>query len=146
MIIVAVDIAKDKHDCFITNTEGEVREYESFSVKEEKAVPYWLKILSDNKSMIVTASAAAQKAVEKPRKRSRIKTVNLVYSANQLKAKKIEKQTTVTTSNSLFDDLSAEEKEMLEQSTPAAIDSPSPAVAEADPSNCRQKSPGIPIR
>ena len=75
--------------------------------------------------------SAAQKAVEKPRKRSRIKTVNLVYSANQLKAKKIEKQKTVTTSNSLFDDLSAEEKEMLEQSTPAATDSPSPAVAEA---------------
>ena len=24
MIIVAVDVAKDKHDCFITNTEGEV--------------------------------------------------------------------------------------------------------------------------
>ena len=24
MIIVAVDIAKDKHDCFITNSEGEV--------------------------------------------------------------------------------------------------------------------------
>ncbi|MBP3736276.1 MAG: transposase, partial [Lachnospiraceae bacterium] len=24
MIIVAVDVAKDKHDCFITNTDGEV--------------------------------------------------------------------------------------------------------------------------
>ena len=59
--------------------------------------------------------SAAQKATDKPKKRSRIKTVDLVYSANQLKAKKIDKQKTVTTSNSLFDDLSAEEKEMLEQ-------------------------------
>ena len=60
--------------------------------------------------------SAAQKAVEKPKKRNRIKTVDLVYSANQLKAKKIEKQTTVAApSNSLFNDLSQEEKEMLEQ-------------------------------
>ena len=58
--------------------------------------------------------SAAQKAVEKPKKRNRIKTVDHVYSANQLKAKKIEKQTTVAAlSNSLFDDLSQEEKEML---------------------------------
>ena len=49
--------------------------------------------------------SAAQKATDKPKKRSRIKTVDLVYSANQLKAKKIDKQKTVTTSNTLFDDL-----------------------------------------
>jgi len=24
MIIVAIDVAKDKHDCFITNTDGEI--------------------------------------------------------------------------------------------------------------------------
>ena len=31
MIIVAIDIAKDKHDCFITNSEGEVL-FDSFVV------------------------------------------------------------------------------------------------------------------
>ena len=33
--------------------------------------------------------SAAQKATDKPKKRSRIKTVDLVYSANQLKAKRL---------------------------------------------------------
>jgi transposase len=31
MIIVAVDVAKDKHDCFITNTDGEIL-FESFVI------------------------------------------------------------------------------------------------------------------
>ena len=31
MIIAAVDIAKDKHDCFITNSEGEVL-FDSFVI------------------------------------------------------------------------------------------------------------------
>ena len=31
MIIVAVDVAKDKHDCFITNTDGEVL-FEAFVI------------------------------------------------------------------------------------------------------------------
>ena len=31
MIIVAVDVAKDKHDCFITNTDGEVL-YDAFTI------------------------------------------------------------------------------------------------------------------
>ncbi|MBE5914416.1 MAG: IS110 family transposase, partial [Pseudobutyrivibrio ruminis] len=30
MIIVGIDVAKDKHDCFITNTDGEVL-FKSFS-------------------------------------------------------------------------------------------------------------------
>ena len=60
------------------------------------------------------SESAAQKAAnEKPKKRNRIKTVDHVYSANQLKTKKLEKQTTVATNNSLFNDLSFEEKEML---------------------------------
>ena len=59
-------------------------------------------------------TAAQRSAVEKPRKRSRIKTVDHVYSANQLKAKKIEKQTTMPTNTSLFNDLSFQEIEMLD--------------------------------
>ena len=57
--------------------------------------------------------AAQKAATEKPRKRSRIKTVDHVYSANKSDSKKIDKQTTVAADNSLFNDLSFEEKEML---------------------------------
>ena len=35
MIIVAVDVAKDKHDCFITNTDGEVL-YDSFAIQNNQ--------------------------------------------------------------------------------------------------------------
>ncbi len=62
------------------------------------------------------SNAAAQKATaEKPRKRGRIKTVDHVYSASQDKTKKIDKQTTVMSDDSLFNDLSFEEKEMLNE-------------------------------
>ena len=81
--------------------------------------------------------SAAQKATDKPKKRSRIKTVDLVYSANQLKAKKIDKQKTVTTSNSLFDDLSDEEKEMLEQPAQAAEQPIEEAPVEETPKKKR---------
>ena len=93
--------------------------------------------------------SAAQKAVEKPKKRNRIKTVDHVYSANQLKAKKIEKQTTVAAlSNSLFDDLSQEEKELLansnenqnESTTPVAEETP----VEAAPAEPAKKKRGRP--
>ena len=84
--------------------------------------------------------SAAQKATEKPKKRSRIKTVDLVYSANQLKAKKIDKQKTVTTSNTLFDDLSAEEKEMLEHPAPIEAE----PVAEAPVEEAPKKKRGRP--
>jgi len=57
--------------------------------------------------------AAQKAATEKPRKRSRIKTVDHVYSANKSDSMKIDKQTTVAADNSLFNDLSFEEKEML---------------------------------
>lgn len=62
------------------------------------------------------SNVAAQKATaEKPRKRGRIKTVDHVYSASQDKTKKIDKQTTVMSDDSLFNDLSFEEKEMLSE-------------------------------
>ena len=74
------------------------------------------------------SESAAQKAMEKPKKRNRIKTVDFVYSANQLKAKKIEKQTTVAApTNSLFNDLSQEEKEMLEQPAAETAEAETPA-------------------
>ena len=81
--------------------------------------------------------SAAQKATDKPKKRSRIKTVDLVYSANQLKAKKIDKQKTVTTSNTLFDDLSDEEKEMLEQPAAETAEPLVETIAEETPKKKR---------
>ena len=81
--------------------------------------------------------SAAQKATDKPKKRSRIKTVDLVYSANQLKAKKIDKQKTVTTSNTLFDDLSDEEKEMLEQPAAETAEPVEETIAEETPKKKR---------
>ncbi|MCR4835954.1 MAG: transcription termination factor Rho [Bacteroidaceae bacterium] len=81
--------------------------------------------------------SAAQKATDKPKKRSRIKTVDLVYSANQLKAKKIDKQKTVTTSNTLFDDLSDEEKEMLEQPAAETAEPLVETIAEETPKKRR---------
>ena len=78
--------------------------------------------------------SAAQKAVEKPKKRTRIKTVDFVYSANQGKAKKIEKQTTVAApSNSLFNDLSQEEKEMLEKTEATQQEETTKPAAEETP-------------
>ncbi len=81
--------------------------------------------------------SAAQKATDKPKKRSRIKTVDLVYSANQLKAKKIDKQKTVMTSNTLFDDLSDEEKEMLEQPAAETAEPLVETIAEKTPKKKR---------
>ena len=81
--------------------------------------------------------SAAQKATDKPKKRSRIKTVDLVYSANQLKAKKIDKQKTVMTSNTLFDDLSDEEKEMLEQPAAETAEPLVETIAEETPKKKR---------
>ncbi|MBQ4277811.1 MAG: transcription termination factor Rho [Bacteroidaceae bacterium] len=81
-------------------------------------------------------SAAQRAATEKPRKRNRIKTVDHVYSANQLKAKKIEKQTTMPTNTSLFNDLSFQEIEMLDANTEDenTPETPAPAdTADASP-------------
>ena len=73
-------------------------------------------------SAIMTATQRA--AAEKPRKRNRIKTVDHVYSANQLKAKKIEKQTTMPSNTSLFNDLSFQEIEMLDATNPVVTEEP----------------------
>ena len=78
-------------------------------------------------------SAAQRAAAEKPRKRNRIKTVDHVYSANQLKAKKIEKQTTMPTNTSLFNDLSFQEIEMLDAANETENAAPTPAPAPTAP-------------
>ena len=35
MIIVGIDVAKDKHDCFITNSDGEVL-FDSFVIRNDQ--------------------------------------------------------------------------------------------------------------
>ncbi len=67
----------------------------------------------DYEASHVAAQKAATATEKQPRKRSRIKTVDHVYSANKSDSKKIDKQTTVAADNSLFNDLSFEEKEMI---------------------------------
>ncbi len=58
-------------------------------------------------------SAASEQ--QAPRKRSRIsvKNVDRVYSANQMKAKKIDKNMKIAMDDSLYGDLTAEERDML---------------------------------
>ncbi len=57
MIYVGIDVAKDKHDCFITNSDGEVL-FKAFTIANnltgftelyQKLNPLW-KILSKSKS------------------------------------------------------------------------------------------------
>ncbi len=79
--------------------------------------------------------AAQTTASEKPRKRNRIKTVDHVYSANQMKAKKIEKQTTMPTDNSLFNDLSFEEIEMLDSNDALQPQAETPETTDTNNAN-----------
>lgn len=81
--------------------------------------------------------AAQKAATEKPRKRSRIKTVDHVYSANKSDSKKIDKQTTVAADNSLFNDLSFEEKEMLNDIKAEQNESEEAALAVESPKRKR---------
>ena len=64
------------------------------------------------------AEAAATNATEQPERRKRqrvsIKNVDRVYTANQTKAKKIDKPMTITKSDSLYADLSKDEQEYMD--------------------------------
>ena len=72
------------------------------------------------------ASSASSKEKAGGRKRSRIsvKNVDRVYTANQMKAKKVDKQMKVAKDESLFADLTEEERSLLtpaEESVPAEV-------------------------
>ena len=60
-------------------------------------------------------SAAQKASSDKPKKRQRIKAVDHVYSADQLNAKKIDKPAVAVANNSLFNDLSFEDIEILDK-------------------------------
>ena len=68
-----------------------------------------------DKSAIASAADKAAKQTSATKKRTRIKTVDRVYTASQDKAKKVDKTMKVSLDDSLFASLSDEEKDMMKQ-------------------------------
>ena len=68
-----------------------------------------------DKSAIVSAADKAAKQTAATKKRTRIKTVDRVYTASQEKAKKVDKTMKVSVDDSLFASLSDEEKNLMVQ-------------------------------
>ena len=73
-----------------------------------------------------SASSKAEKSGNRKRSRISVKNVDRVYTANQMKAKKVDKQMKVAKDESLFADLTEEERSMLapvEVSAPVEVQS-----------------------
>ena len=73
-----------------------------------------------------SASSKAEKSGNRKRSRISVKNVDRVYTANQMKAKKVDKQMKVAKDESLFADLTEEERSMLapvEASAPVDVQS-----------------------
>ncbi|MBQ1970142.1 MAG: transcription termination factor Rho, partial [Paludibacteraceae bacterium] len=73
-----------------------------------------------------SASSKAEKSGNRKRSRISVKNVDRVYTANQMKAKKVDKQMKVAKDESLFADLTEEERSMLapvEASAPVEVQS-----------------------
>ena len=73
-----------------------------------------------------SASTKAEKSGNRKRSRISVKNVDRVYTANQMKAKKVDKQMKVAKDESLFADLTEEERSMLapvEVSAPVDVQS-----------------------
>ena len=71
-----------------------------------------LTIIDEQATTFASSAAATEKASRK-RSRVSVKNVDRVYTANQDKAKKVDKNMKVTKDESLFADLSEEEKAMI---------------------------------
>ncbi len=71
------------------------------------------RILDEQAASSATATAAGDKGGARKRSRISIKSVDRVYTANQMNAKKVDKQMKVAKDESLFGDLSDEEKSLL---------------------------------
>ena len=67
----------------------------------------------DKSAIVSAADKAAKQTTAATRKRTRIKTVDRVYTANQDKAKKVDKTMKVSVDDSLFASLSDDEKKMM---------------------------------
>ena len=83
------------------------------------------KILDEQANTTALSKVATDKGAARKRSRINIKSVDRVYTANQLKAKKIDKQMKVAKDESLFADLTEEEKSMLITITDEAVATPS---------------------
>ena len=75
-----------------------------------------------------SASSKSEKSGSRKRSRISVKNVDRVYTANQMKAKKVDKQMKVAKDESLFADLTEEERSML---TP--VDAPAPIEVVSEP-------------
>ena len=74
-----------------------------------------------------SASSKAEKSGNRKRSRISVKNVDRVYTANQMKAKKVDKQMKVAKDESLFADLTEEERSML---APVEVSAPVEVAAE----------------
>ncbi|MDE7117670.1 MAG: hypothetical protein K2O61_03385, partial [Bacteroidaceae bacterium] len=93
----------------------------------------------DEQAANFASTAATEKATRK-RTRVSVKNVDRVYSANQAKVKKIDKTMKVTKDESLFADLSDEEKAMLTPAT--ATQEEAPAATQNEPVAATPKKRG----
>ena len=91
----------------------------------EKMDPVTLRLTIIDEQATAFASSATDQTTRK-RSRVSVKNVDRVYTATQNKAKKVDKNMKVTKDESLFADLSDEEKAMLTAPQPAAEEAPAP--------------------
>ncbi len=110
--------AKSKEELAGIATELGVQKAASMSEEE-----LWFKII-DEQATSFASNSSTEKAA--PRKRARVKSVDRVYTASQTKAKKVDKTVMVTKDDSLYADLSDEEKNRM------TIMAAEEAKAEAD--------------
>ena len=88
-----------------------------------------------------SASSKAEKSGNRKRSRISVKNVDRVYTANQMKAKKVDKQMKVAKDESLFADLTEEERSMLapvEVSAPVEVQ---PEQADVQPVEVAAEEP-----
>ena len=80
-----------------------------------------------------SASSKAEKSGNRKRSRISVKNVDRVYTANQMKAKKVDKQMKVAKDESLFADLTEEERSMLAPVEASATVDVQPEQADVQP-------------
>ncbi len=100
------------------------------------------RILDEQAASSASAKSDAEKGGARKRSRINIKSVDRVYTANQMNAKKVDKQMKVAKDDSLFADLSDEEKSMLTPLVQDVETVETPAVQEGEPAADAPKKRG----
>ena len=88
-----------------------------------------------------SASSKAEKSGNRKRSRISVKNVDRVYTANQMKAKKVDKQMKVAKDESLFADLTEEERSMLAPVEVSASVDVQPEQADVQPVEVAAEEP-----